>query len=505
MIFISSPKRIPRFIQSNTARTLAVVLAGLALGFAWPPFGIWPFALLSPGILLLSLRNTDSRSAFLLSFSYFTAAWTVAFHWNAFHPVSVTAASSVFALLAMISVLSALISTTYHASTRSTSLVGAALAIVVFDAFMMRGPVAMPGTMIGLSLSSSKLALGWASLLGVLGLSVIVILFNLCWVFAIMRPNFRGRALAVCVFILVLPFLTPRNTAPMGRPIQVSIIQPGVSPEKWADVHDPSKMDLFERLFDEARRKSPESALFILPETALPVAEEDSLSNMIRTLSDVVDADVISGGILQTEGHDFFNAIIAQSTLSKTVFYAKRRLVPFAEHVPFSNFIPFFKRFQLDSGGVSSYENGKDYRIFHTSGINIGLMICFESFFSVDGFRYRKGGADALVVVTQDGWWKSDAARAQHLSYTALLAASSGLPVLQASVDGYSGSFDARGNLVSKTSLGQSISQVELSSTKTQALYALYGDAPVLLFILCSSIAYLLLRYSRRNTLTKSR
>ena len=166
--------------------------------------------------------------------------------------------------------------------------------------------------------------------------------------------------------------------------------------------------------------------------------------------------------------------------------------MPFAEHVPLSNIIPYFNQFTLDSGGVPAYDMGASFEMLDIEGTQVGVLICFESFFPVDAIRYKNLGADVLLVITQDGWWNSDTARAQHFAYTGVFAAAAGIPVIQASVDGFSGVFNGLGRAIQRSETGTSILYSEIEITDRQTLYSRTGDLPVLLFIMCSLIVYLL-------------
>jgi len=143
-------------------RLAGCILGGLLFGLSWPPVGIWIFAFTMPAVLFLAISSQDLRTRFILVVAFFSAAWSVAFHWNAMHPVGATAFSSVIALFAMICIQAAFVSLL-----SSSKLIGALfsipalwgmLGVALFDWLMMHGPLAMPGTMLGLSVSDSVIA-----------------------------------------------------------------------------------------------------------------------------------------------------------------------------------------------------------------------------------------------------------------------------------------------------------------------------------------------------------
>jgi apolipoprotein N-acyltransferase len=159
---------------------------------------------------------------------------------------------------------------------------------------------------------------------------------------------------------------------------------------------------------------------------------------------------VISGGIRKESGstdEQAYNVVISSDTPLHT--YAKRRLVPFAESVPLSDWIPGFRRFTVPSGGISSYARGDSLLPIPFAGQHVVPLICFESLFVQDAREALLAGGTMLIVTTQDGWWGSDLPRRQHLAFSRMLAASTGHPVAHATVDGHSGLIDAEGQLAS--------------------------------------------------------
>lgn len=457
------------------------------MGAAWPPFNIWPIALVAPGIWLVSLRGSDRRHRFLLTMLFFTGAWSVAFHWNAMHPIPQTAITSVVALFAMICLISALVtvfSSTRISRNQITRLCGACLAVALFDTIMMVGPLPMPGTMIGLSLSSSAIGISWAPLVGSLGLSFIVLGVNLLLAGIILAEIPLVSTAIFITGLLFSPTFVDWDRTDGGREVAVTLVQPGISPSEWAEVYSQEKTHHLFQLALEARTVHNSTDLIVLPETALPVMTRSDLERLAASWSDSLDVAIIVGGISETLPGEFFNIAVASSPMGGGAYYEKRLLVPFAEQVPFTRYTPFFSRFQMESGGVSAYRSGSTPELFSFSGKRAGFLICFESFFPRDALAYRDLGADVLIVITQDGWWRSHAAKAQHFAYSRLMAASVGLPLIQSSVDGISGVINPDGSI-------QSVSESDteefilgrVPAHTIQTPYSRYGDIPILIFL----------------------
>jgi apolipoprotein N-acyltransferase len=103
-------------------------------------------------------------------------------------------------------------------------------------------------------------------------------------------------------------------------------------------------------------------------------------------------------------------------------WYAKNKLVPFAENIPFwhLSFVQEFFRKFVGLGGV--WTPGSEYRLFELSGVTdtgggtlrYGTPICFEDAFSYVTRDMVREGADLLVNLTNNSWSQTDSAQVQH-------------------------------------------------------------------------------------------
>lgn len=124
--------------------------------------------------------------------------------------------------------------------------------------------------------------------------------------------------------------------------------------------------------------------------------------------------------------------------------YSKVKLTPFAEMLPYPWFFGAFRFLKL----LSYYTPGEGFPTFELDGKALGVMICFESYFTEVSRELVKNGALALVVTTNDGWFNSKVALKQHFVQSAFRAAEYGRYVLQISNTGITGLFDPFGRLV---------------------------------------------------------
>ena len=470
--------------------------------------GFWILALVMPGLFFSRLLVGDRRELFIKSISFFTGAWFTAFFWIALHPVPTTAITSVlvlFSLACLVSLFIALFASRAPTSSPVQRIILAAGAWFLFDLLLSKGPIAMPWMNAGLSAADSAWALEWVKIGGVNALSFLVLSSNAC-IALILKKKHPWVAIAILSISVAYPFLASREHIPTSPDsLAIGIVQPNWTPSDWSDVTDGSKAgSLLDITLDENLILDG----VLLPETALPIGSEETLRAHLSAMADSLGAPVFSGGILQ-EGDEYFNVVVSSDT--SNAVYKKRRMVPFVETVPFSNWIPFFERFSVNSGGVSSYRQGAEMPLVHIAGRAAGILICFESLFFRDALTYRRAGAELLLIHTQDGWWSSDSPRRQHFAFSRLLAAAIGLPVVQSSVDGISGFIDSRGNVISSNVVSSNITAKgragtsellteTLSLSQSSTLYYRFGDWPIISFFLFIFLPFLV----RTKTLSGS-
>lgn len=171
--------------------------------------------------------------------------------------------------------------------------------------------------------------------------------------------------------------------------------------------------------------------------------------------------------------------------------YAKMRLVPFGEYVPLASFLPNLIQFE-------PFEPGKSVNLLplfnvknaSVEKIEIGVSICFESGFP-DHFRqFVKKGARVMGILTNDAWFEGTAFPELHLSMAPFRAVENRIAVFRCANGGFSGVFDRFGRTTTPlvtphTVLEILVASVPLSEGK-QTLYTRHGDwFPLLCTLLC--------------------
>ena len=188
--------------------------------------------------------------------------------------------------------------------------------------------------------------------------------------------------------------------------------------------------------------------------------------------------------------------------------YVKTRLVPFGEYIPFrnqlgwltdvsnaapSNMIPGTGAHMLT---VTTTPNGKP--------LTIGVLICFESAFPDMSRVETDQGAQVIVyqssTPTFQGTWGPD----QHASLSALRAAETGRPVVQAALTGDTVAFDARGRELAwlgQNSSGVVTVRLDLPAATDRTFYDEAGDYVMWTGVAITALAALVMLMRRRGIL----
>jgi apolipoprotein N-acyltransferase len=164
--------------------------------------------------------------------------------------------------------------------------------------------------------------------------------------------------------------------------------------------------------------------------------------------------------------------------------YVKTRLVPFGEYIPFRQSLGWLTRISKAAQENMVPGNGAHVLRVTTPGgqpLTIGVLICFESAFPDMSRVDTDHGAQLIVYQTSDSTWQAgwEWVQAQHAALSALRAAETGRPVVQAALTGDSVAFDPRGRLLvwkSSKFRGVAVARIGLPPASARTPYDQLGD-----------------------------
>jgi apolipoprotein N-acyltransferase len=285
----------------------------------------------------------------------------------------------------------------------------------------------------------------------------------------------------------------------------VVILQPNIDPytEKFSGM---SSEDQISRLVSLAESKITDSTdLVLAPETALPPLWEDSIvmqSPSLLLFNQIIqrfpNVSFIAGAITQRKFRndeqisktarqsadseyyfDVFNSAVMIDRTGGVQFSHKNILVAGVEKDPFQESFSFLPDFMLNLGGIKGgLASGKEPMLLEDldSG-KIGPIICFESVFGEHARQLVRNGANYIVVLTNDGWWKDAPGVWQHFGYSRIRAIETRRSVARSANTGISGIINQRGDVIAQTNIDVSEaigSKVRMNSAFT--FYVRYGN-----------------------------
>ncbi|CAA6799136.1 MAG: Apolipoprotein N-acyltransferase (EC [uncultured Aureispira sp.] len=177
---------------------------------------------------------------------------------------------------------------------------------------------------------------------------------------------------------------------------------------------------------------------------------------------------------------DSHNAAIQLSSTTKEIpYYKKSKLVPGAESMPYIGGIPFFKDLILDLGGAPGLSLGTQEKraVFKSKQGTIAPLICYESIYGDYVTDYVKEGAEALFVITNDGWWDNSNGHRQHMYLSSLRAIENRRYVVRSANTGISCFINSLGHIYHASKYGEATAirdQIYLNDEIT--FYTKYGD-----------------------------
>ncbi len=112
-----------------------------------------------------------------------------------------------------------------------------------------------------------------------------------------------------------------------------------------------------------------------------------------------------------------------------------------------------------------------------STSMKIAPVICYESVFGKFVTDYIKKGAEAMFIITNDGWWKNTNGYKQHLYFASLRAIETRRPVARAANTGVSCMIDIRGKRTIETNWWtKAVIKGEIFPETRITVYVKYGD-----------------------------
>jgi apolipoprotein N-acyltransferase len=210
------------------------------------------------------------------------------------------------------------------------------------------------------------------------------------------------------------------------------------------------------------------------------------------------EAPTVSARRIDASGlyYDHFNSAVQIDSSASFGVYHKSKLVPGIE-MQFSNGPGRFITKILPYLGGTKWGYGmQENRVCFThttDSLKIAPVICYESVFGKFVTGYIKKGAQAIFIITNDGWWKNTTGYNQHLDFASLRAIETRRPVARCANTGVSCFIDIRGKRTIETHWWSKtvIKGVIYPETRITP-YVKYGDFLLLISVFLSGLMVLI-------------
>ena len=311
---------------------------------------------------------------------------------------------------------------------------------------------------------------------GVYGLSFILIGVNALVAMSCRSRDWRPGVGAAAIVAVAALLPAPAAGGPGGpeETFSVRIVQTNIPIDyPWGGVEEQQLLDELSAL-SLAGDSDPD--LVVWPETPGPfyLGADASFRSRIGSLARALGAHVLVGYIDFVGDMPSNSAGIVSPSGEQVSRYDKIHLVPFGEYVPLGNLLFFAESLVRN---VGDFAPGTEYTVSSLGGHRIATTICYEDVFPALMREFPRRGAEAIVNITNDGWFGSSSAPYQHLRMAAVRAVESRRYLIRAANTGISAIIDPYGNVVSRTSLGERTSLEGTAGYRTDmTVYVRYGD-----------------------------
>lgn len=236
--------------------------------------------------------------------------------------------------------------------------------------------------------------------------------------------------------------------------------------EKWVAAYQEGTLSLYLDLSEEAVGQLPDEArnasslLVLWPETAMPFYYElhDNYAARLKSFARKNKAHLAFGtlGVRDVSGNPgLFNRMYLLSPEGEVNGqYDKEHLVPFGEYIPFSASIPYLDKILQ----YMNFSSGSYNRALPMQGAPgqitpmLGTLICYEAIFPSLAQKRVSEGANVLVNISNDGWFRKSSAPLQHFSHAILRSVEQARPLVRGTNTGITAVVDSRGRISARLS-----------------------------------------------------
>jgi len=534
--------------KENSTKLLGLsTLAGIFLSLGFPPLPFTALMFIGFVPLLLAeqeITNTSEGAAPWRVFKYAYHAFVV---WNiltTYWVANTAFVAGVFAVWVNALLMSIPIVLFHLVKRRMPNLTWAAFVTfwLTFEYGHLYHELSWPWLTLGNSFSQYPSWIQWYEYTGVFGGTLWILLGNVLFFKIVSNHYFHNAGITLKHLVkpfalVILPILVSLGIyytyTEDGREVEMVVAQPNFEPH-----YERAKFNKEDRYkyptVVSFKAATKETEYFVFPESSFSSLNEKGISDhrLIKDLQDYLRSFPKAKLVMGVGSYRFFEegeahtpAIREYDRNGETLFYEsynsafqisnedenvqiyhKSLLVPGAEFFPFRNLFPFMKPLVDKLGGsVEGLGRQEERDVFTAAdGTKVAPVICYESVYGEYTADYVNKGADALIIMTNDGWWDNTAGHKQHMQFATLRAIENRRSIARSANTGISGFINQRGDITQASNYDEVVAlngKIKLNNQRT--FYTRYKDliARVSLFL----SALLLLNLIAKTWLKKAK
>ncbi|MEO7176131.1 MAG: apolipoprotein N-acyltransferase [Saprospiraceae bacterium] len=491
-------------------------IAGVLLGIGFPPYPLAPlyFVAFIPLFLLVEhIIAQNPKGAGRRSFLYLYHAFVL---WNiiaTFWVANTALVGGMFAIFLNSFFMTIPWLLWIQIRKKSASLWVYCLLPVAWIAFEyghMQWELSWPWLTLGNAWAALPSWIQWYEYTGVFGGSLWIWALNL-----ILLPLFRqkerlrlarnwiapGLVFALPLAISLLMYSQQKD---LGTPVEFAVVQPNYEPF-YQKFSTPPELQLQHFLELSREVLTPQTDFLVLPETSFEQVRLDEfdinpavfayrqlLANypncaLVTGIDAVTVYDTFPSNAsnvrTQIQGRDTIfwaatNAAACIDTSDQHQIYRKSRLVPGAEIFPYNGLLSFLDPIVKKLGGsIYGLQMQAERSVFASHGHKVAPVICYESIYGGYVTSYVKAGAQAICIMTNDGWWDLTPGHLQHLQIGRLRAIETRKSIIRAANTGVSCFINQRGDIEDPTEYEQTaVLRKTVLLNDIQTFYTRFGD-----------------------------
>jgi len=348
-----------------------------------------------------------------------------------------------------------------------------------------------------------------ADLTGVYGVSFWVVAVNvlikeLIDAIAVKKMRIEGK-LVIFPMLLMMAVLI-YGVVRMAQPHKTGIVKVGVIqgnidlPTHWDESAWMSIIHKHLAMSNHAAVDNPD--LIVWPETAFPgfLWEDALLLTELKKFIEDKNIPVLFGTVIEKDNLYYNSSVLLSKNSTPDDVYSKIHLVPYGEYIPFRKYMPFLS-YVIP---IDDFSPGQEFKIIESNGARFASLICFED--TVPGLtrRFVDNGAQLLITLSNDAWFRDTSEPWMHLEAAIFRSVENRRTLVRASNVGVSGFIDQMGRIMSiatnpdgKSTYVEAVAVQEVSLNDKITFYTRFGDVFVYSCIALLGLAFFKRRFKQ--------